>query len=153
MGEAPSISVRNRQRKIRVNVAELEKFAGDALKRCLRLKKDKRTDLRKLNAIYVWLVSDRRISRLHFQFFGVNSATDVITFHDGEIFISAETARRNAREFGNSLMSEIKLDIMHGLLHLHGFDDHEPADLRTMKNTQERILSCLGVQIGTVSQV
>jgi probable rRNA maturation factor len=149
----PEISVRNRQRKISVNVSELEKFAGNALKRCLRLKKGERTDLRKLNAVSVWLISDRRISRLHLQFFGDGSPTDVITFHDGEIFISVETTRRNARKFGNSLMSEIKLCIVHGLLHLHGFDDQGPADLRSMKNTQERILHSMDVQIGTFSQV
>ena len=149
----PEIAARNLQRKISVNVDELEKFARDALKRCLQLQKRKRTDLRKLNAIYVWLISDWRISRLHLQFFGESGATDVITFHDGEIFVSVETARRNAREFGNSLMSEIKLNIVHGLLHLHGFDDRQPADLRRMKNTQEKILRGMSVQIGTVSQV
>jgi len=149
----PEISVRNLQRKILVNVAELEKFAANAVRRCLQLQKRKRTDLRKLNAVFVWLISDWRISRLHLQFFGDSGPTDVITFHDGEIFISVETARRNAREFGNSLMSEIKLDIVHALLHLHGFDDQQPADLRVMRNTQEKILGCMGVQIGTVSQV
>jgi probable rRNA maturation factor len=149
----PEILVRNLQRKISVNVAELEKFARDALSRCLQLQKHKRTDLRKLNAVAVWLISDWRISRLHLQFFGDGAPTDVITFHDGEIFVSVETARRNAREFGNSLMSEIKLDIVHGLLHLHGFDDQEPGDRRRMKNTQEKILRCMRIRIGTVSQV
>ena len=149
----PEISVRNLQRKITVNVAELQKFSGDALKRCLRLKKGERTQLRKLNAVSVWIISNRRISRLHLQFFGDSSPTDVITFHDGEIFISVEATRRNARQFGNSLMSEIKLCIVHGLLHLHGFDDRQPADLRRMQNTQEKILRDMGVQIGTVSQV
>ena len=149
----PEISVRNLQRKISVNVSELEKFAANALERCLRLKKGERTNLRKLNAVFVWIISDRRISRLHLQFFGDSSPTDVITFHDGEIFISVETTRRNARKFGNSLMSEIKLCIVHGFLHLHGFDDRELADLKRMKNTQEKILRFMGVQIGTVSQV
>jgi probable rRNA maturation factor len=153
MGKTASVSVRNLQRKIEVNIFELQKFAGDALNRCLQLKKGKRTDLRKLNAIAVWLISDWRISRLHLKFLDESGSTDVITFHDGEIFISVETARRNARKFGNSLMSEVKLDILHGLLHLHGFDDRKAADLRRMKNTQEKILRCMGVQIGTVSQV
>jgi probable rRNA maturation factor len=144
------VSVRNLQRKTSVDIAELQKFSGDALKRCLRLQRGERTQLRKLNAVSVWIISDRRISRLHLQFFGDSSPTDVITFHDGEIFISVETTRRNARRFGNSLMSEIKLCIVHGLLHLHGFDDGEPADLRKMKNTQEKVLRCMGVQIGTL---
>ena len=149
----PDISVRNLQRKIPVNVSELEKFARDAVPRCLQLRKDKRTDLRKLNNIAVWLISDRRISRLHLQFLDKIGPTDVITFHDGEIFISVETARRNAREFSNSLTSEIKLNIVHALLHLHGFDDQKPADLRAMKNTQEKILRGMGVRIGVVSQL
>jgi probable rRNA maturation factor len=137
----PEISVRNLQRKTSVNIAELETFAADAVKRCLRLQKRKRTDLRKLREIFVWLISDRRISRLHLQFLGESGITDVITFHDGEIFISVETARLNAREFGNSLMNEIKLYIIHGLLHLHGFDDRTPAEARRMKTAQEKILS------------
>lgn len=148
-----TVSLRNLQRKIAVNVAKLEQFADDALKRCLQLKKGKRTNLRKLNAISVWLISDRRISKLHLQFFGDGSATDVITFHDGEIFISVETTRRNAREFGNSLMSEIKLCMVHGFLHLHGFDDRKPADLKRMKNAQEKILRNMGVHIGTIPKV
>ena len=53
----------------------------------------------------------------------------------------------------SSLMSEIKLDIVHGLLHMHGFDDRTPADARRMKNTQEKILRCMRIQIGIVSQV
>jgi probable rRNA maturation factor len=149
----PEISIGNRQRKISVNVSELETFAADAVERCLRLQKRKRTDLRKLREIFVWLISDRRISRFHLRFFGDKSPTDVITFRGGEIFISAETTQRNARQFGNSLMSEIKLCIVHGLLHLHGFDDRKPADLRRMKDTQEKILHRMGIQIGVVSQV
>ena len=147
------VSVGNVQRKIRVDLAELERFGGDALKRCLQLQKRKRTDLRKLKAIAVWLISDWRISRLHLQFFGDSAPTDVITFHDGEIFISVETARRSAREFGNSLMSEIKLYLVHALLHLHGFDDQTPTDLRRMKKAQEKILRSMNIRIGTVSQV
>lgn len=138
----PQISVRNLQRKRSIDIAELEKFAVNAVNCCLQLQKRRQTDLRKLRAIFVWLISDRRMSRLHRQFLGKSGPTDVMTFHDGEIFISVETARRYAREFGNSLMGEIKLDIVHGLLHLHGFDDRTPADAKRMKNRQEKILRC-----------
>jgi rRNA maturation RNase YbeY len=148
----PEITVRNRQRKIAVNVAELEHFAANALTRCLRLKKAESTQLRKLKAIAVWLISDRRISQLHLRFFHDRSPTDVITFQDGEIFISVETALRNAGIFRNSLVSEIKLDMVHAFLHLHGFDDRTPADLRRMHQTQERIVRAMGIQIGTVPQ-
>ena len=123
----PCISVRNLQRKIGVNVGELESFADSAVQRCLRLRKRKRSDLRKLREVFVWLISDRRIAVLHRQFLGQLGPTDVLTFQHGEIFISVETARRHARAFGNSLTRELELYIIHGLLHLHGFDDQTPG--------------------------
>ena len=138
----PRISVRNLQRKIRVNVGELETFAAAAVQRCLRLRKQKRTDLRNLREVFIWLISDRRMTLLHRQFLGKTEPTDVLTFQHGEIFISVETARRHARAFGNSLMRELKLYVVHGLLHLHGFEDRTPAEARKMKTAQEKILRC-----------
>jgi probable rRNA maturation factor len=136
----PEIMVRNLQRKIPVNVAELEKFAGDAVQNSLRLHQRQRTDLRRLNEIFIWLISDRRMARLHRKFLGQSGPTDVLTFQHGEIFISVDTAGRHARAFGNSLMRELKLYIVHGLLHLHGFDDQTPAQAGKMKTVQEKIL-------------
>src|ERR1043166_3078746 len=66
----PCISVRNLQRKIRVNVGELKTFAAGAVQRSLQLRKGKRNDLRRLREVFVWLVSDRRMVLLHRQFFG-----------------------------------------------------------------------------------
>ena len=137
--EFPRISVRNLQRKIPVNIGELETFAPGVVQRCLRLQKAKRTDLRKSGEIFVWLISDRRMAVLHRKFLGLSGPTDVLTFQHGEIFISVETARRNARAFKNSLMRELKLYIVHGLLHLHGFDDQRPSEARAMKAAQEKI--------------
>ena len=137
----PKVSVRNLQRKISVNVAGLQKFAVKALQNCLQLQKKKQTDLRKLRDIFVWLISDRRMSQLHRQFLGQTGPTDVLTFQHGEIFISVETAKQHSRVFANSLMHELQLYIVHGLLHLHGFDDRTPAGARKMKRMQERILS------------
>jgi len=137
----PEISVRNRQRKIPINVAGLQKFAVKAVQDCLQLQKEKQTDLRKLGEISVLLISDRRICQLHRQFLAQRGPTDVLTFQHGEIFISAETAKRHARLFENSIMRELQLYIVHGLLHLHGFDDRTPAGARKMKRMQERILS------------
>ena len=138
----PEITVRNLQRKISVAVAELEEFAGNAMRHCLQLHPRKRTDLRKLNEIFIWLVSDRRMALLHRKFLGQSGPTDVLTFQHGEIFISVDTARRHARAFGNSFLPELKLYIVHGLLHLHGFDDQSPVEARKMKNAQEKILRC-----------
>jgi probable rRNA maturation factor len=147
--------VRNVQRKITVNIAELESFAAHALEHCLQLQRQKPTDLRNLHEVFIWLISDRRMGLLHRKFLGQSGPTDVLTFQHGEIFISVETARRHARIFGeedtrrgrrvhgqgDSLMREIKLYIVHGLLHLHWFDDQTPAAARKMKTAQEKILS------------
>lgn len=137
----PEISVRNLQRKISVNVGDLERFAAKALRACLRLRKREPTDLARLSEIFIWLVSDRRIALLHRQFLNQTGPTDVLTFQHGEIFISVETARRHALVFGNSLARELRLYIVHGLLHLHGFDDRNRIDARTMERMQKRILT------------
>ena len=136
----PEITVQNFQRKIPINVAELEKFAGKAVQHSLQLRQRQRTDLRKLSEVFIWLISDRRMTLLHRKFLGQSGPTDVMTFQHGEIFISVDTARRHARAFGNSLLRELKLYIVHGLLHLHGFDDQTPAEARKMKKAQEKIL-------------
>jgi probable rRNA maturation factor len=137
----PEISVRNLQRIVPVKIGDLEKFAKRAVYCCIKIRRKKRTELMQLGDIFVWLTSDRRMSQLHRQFFGETGPTDVLTFQHGEIFISAETAKRHARLFGNSMMRELQLYIVHGLLHLHGFDDRTRAQARKMRRTQEKILS------------
>jgi probable rRNA maturation factor len=138
--ELPSIQVCNLQRAVPIKVPALNKFAVKGLELCLLLQKKKRTDLTKLREIFVLIVSDRRMAALHRQFLGESGPTDVITFSHGEIFISAETARRHARRFGNSLARELQLYVIHGLLHLHGFDDRTEAGARKMEVAQRRIL-------------
>lgn len=139
-GQTADIRVRNLQRRVPINAKSLEKFARKALPLCLKLRKTKATDLTKLREIFVLLVSDRRMASLHRQFLNESGPTDVITFSHGEIFISAETARRHARQFGKSLARELQLYVVHGLLHLHGLDDRNKVAARKMEVTQERIL-------------
>jgi probable rRNA maturation factor len=138
----PEISVRNLQRRIPVKLDGLQEFAARAVHRCLQSRKRKQTDLSKLPKIFVWLISDRRMSQLHRQFLGQTGPTDVLTFQHGEIFISVATAKRHARAFGNSLTRELQLYIVHGLLHLNGFDDRTQPGARKMKKAQEKILRC-----------
>jgi probable rRNA maturation factor len=135
-----AIRVRNLQRSVRLDAKSLEKFANKALPLCLTLRKEKTTDLTKPREIFVLIISDRRMASLHRQFLNQSGPTDVITFSHGEIFISAETAQRHARQFGNTLACELQLYIVHGLLHLHGFDDRNERDARRMEKIQEEIL-------------
>jgi probable rRNA maturation factor len=70
---------------------------------------------------------------------GVPGATDVITFDYGEIVVSADTAKRCATEHGHGVREELGLYIIHGLLHLNGYDDLEPRPRARMHRVQERI--------------
>ena len=129
----------NRQRGMRVPLAALQEFAQRALRECLKIPRKKLGGLASLAALNVILVSNRRMAELHRRFLHLPGTTDVITFQHGEIFVSAETARTHARRFGNSLEAELRLYITHGLLHLHGFDDKEPADAAEMERVQEKL--------------
>jgi len=137
----PEITVRNLQRKVPVHVVDLEMFARNAAELCLRLPRRKKTDLAQLREISVLIVSDRKIASLHRQFMNESGPTDVITFQHGEIFVDVESARRNARRFGNAFERELRLYVVHGLLHLHGFDDRNAASARRMRVVQRKILA------------
>jgi probable rRNA maturation factor len=91
--------------------------------------------------VSVTLVSDRRMAHLHQRFLKEAGPTDVITFQHGEIVISAETARCQARAFRTSLDHELRLYIAHGLLHLRGLDDKTSAGAAEMKRLPEKLVS------------
>lgn len=129
-----SIFVHNRQRAIKFNVASLQAFAERAVGDVSKVK------TLSLSDIDVVLISDKRMSALHRRFMNIAGPTDVITFQHGEIFISVETARRQARELGASTAQEIELYIVHGLLHLAGFDDNTADAARVMRRMQARIV-------------
>jgi len=142
------ITVYNRQRAIRVRIQALQPFAERALIECLKIRRSKGTDLERLGEVSVILVSDRTIAGLHRKFLQLAGPTDVITFQHGEIFVSVETARRNARRFRNSFEQEVRLNIAHGLLHLHGFTDKSPGDVAKMELVQKRVLEAVTKGIG-----
>jgi probable rRNA maturation factor len=135
---SPSIAVHNRQRAIKIDIARLRAFAERALQLSLKLRAEK-ARLPKLSHIDVILVSNRRMSKLHRQFLQIDGPTDVITFQHGEIFISVETARRQADAFRSTILKEIQLYLVHGLLHLRGFDDKAPFHAKAMRTVQGRI--------------
>lgn len=137
------ITVRNRQRRVAVDLSVLQTFAERALAKCQTLTRSKRAPLKELPEIDVILVSDRRIAEIHRRFMNEPGPTDVITFQHGEIFISTETAKRQARAFRTTFHHELRLYLVHGLLHLQGFDDKTPAGAAEMKRVQERIVAAL----------
>lgn len=140
MKRAPTICVRNLQRKIRVDAAELEPFARRALERVRMLRKKPPSALQRVREISILLVGNRRMASLHRRFLGEPGPTDVLTFEHGEIFIAPEVARAQARQFGQSLGRELRLYIVHGLLHLHGFSDTGVEARRKMQAAEAKVL-------------
>ena len=128
---------------MRVPLPALQEFARRALRECLKIRRKKTSALVELEDLSIILVSDRRMAELHRRFLDLSGPTDVITFQHGEIFVSAETARSHARRFGNSLEREIRLYIAHGLLHLHGFDDRDPAGAAEIERAQEKLVAAV----------
>jgi probable rRNA maturation factor len=105
----------------RIQKAALETFVKQAQK-AVGLRGD----------ISVLLADDEELEHLNTAFRGKNKPTDVLSFpadefakaHAGDIAISLETAARQAAKFGHSLQNEVKILLLHGLLHLNGMD-HE----------------------------
>jgi probable rRNA maturation factor len=139
-----SIVVSNRQRAMQIDLRSLREFAAAALIECLKLQKRKLGALVDLPEVNVVLVSDKRIAEIHRQFMNDPTPTDVITFDHGEIVISTQTAKRQARQFGTSLVHELRLYLVHGLLHLSGFDDKTRRGAAEMRRVQERVVSRVG---------
>ncbi|HUV31039.1 MAG TPA: rRNA maturation RNase YbeY [Acidobacteriota bacterium] len=99
------------------------------------------------------LTTDRRIRKLNREFLGKDSATDVLSFNIddpqsrrsvfGEIYISVDTAARQARQHGASLAREYLRLIGHGLLHLFGYDHEKKRPAARMRQREDYYLSRL----------
>ncbi len=136
--------VQNRQRKVRFDLRWLRQMAEIALEKCLPECANGQFALRSLPEVEVTVVSNRTIARVHAQFMNIPGATDVITFEHGEIVIGAGTALVHSRDYGQPLEHELALYLIHGLLHLNGYDDRTEAERKRMHRVQDRVMkSCL----------
>jgi probable rRNA maturation factor len=141
----------NRQRRVPVAIPPLRKFYERA-----------RQELGfAAESVTIELISDGAMARLNETYRKKRGPTDVLSFsangagekngthaphaHEyvGDIAISPETARRNARRFSRSLPEEIRILILHGMIHLAGFD-HE-TDRGEMDRLERRLRKRLGV--------
>ena len=105
-------------------------------------------------------VSRREIRSLNRQYLHRDYVTDVLAFDlrdrhrpgevNGDIAICVDMALRNAKAYQTSLDRELVLYVAHGILHLLGFDDHSPRDIRAMREKEQEILDYLGSKTGRV---
>ena len=119
----------------------LELSGRKAMEKVMELAGSRATELRKLPEIEVSLLDDAGIADVHLRFMDIPGATDVITFEHGEIHISVETAKHQAQDFGNAFERELMLYIVHGLLHLAGYDDQTDEERALMDELQQSILT------------
>lgn len=142
MKTAPELVWTNRQRAVRSKQLRLD-VVRTAVQRAwpqIVEAECRGSVLNRLPEIFFVLVSDARIAALHDEFMQDPTPTDVITFLHGEIVMSAETARREARRRGLPLPEEIARYAVHGLLHLAGWSDGDPGAAADMRVMQEKIL-------------
>ncbi len=109
--------------------------------------------------VEVLLTSDAEIKRLNKAFRGKNKATDVLSFPApaeaegvaGDLAVSLDTAARQAAEHGHSLRDEVRILLLHGLLHLAG-EDHE-TDSGEMAERERELRKQLKLPLGLIERV
>src|SRR5262245_55094483 len=103
--------------------------------------------------IILAFVDNPTIHRLNKQFLNHDEPTDVLSFPmsgvnarklEGEIVIGAEVAKAQAEERGHEIGAELGLYVIHGLLHLCGYDDHDDSDIQKMRERERHYLAKLG---------
>ncbi|WP_166443064.1 rRNA maturation RNase YbeY [Phragmitibacter flavus] len=139
----PRLSLHAHYRGQPLHLAHWRKLAKAALAPCLAQLKFPEAPLATLEEIEISLISDPAIADVHAQFLDDPTPTDVITFHHGEILISLDTAARQAQEHSHPYEREVALYLIHGLLHLAGWNDIDPEERRQMHQHQNRILDNL----------
>ena len=111
------------------------------------------------------LVADARIRDFNKRFRRRDQATDVLSFPDaaprasapaprslGDIVISTQTARRQALAAGHPYATELKVLALHGLLHLLGYDHHDPSDRGRMARLERRLRAKGGLSAGLIER-
>lgn len=139
------IDIRNLQDKVRFNEKQIKKCAETVL----MAMGENRSELS------ILLVTDSYIRNLNFKYRHADSATDVLAFPMrtgngaskeglvlGDVVVSIETAKREAERRNIAMLQEICLYIIHGILHLLGYDDQKPADKKKMKTKERELLDC-----------
>lgn len=133
--------------------ADQEPFVADEeIRRAVQaaLRHGQRDELR----VQVVLCSEGALTSLHERFLDDSTPTDVITFDLGEdgddapsaeIYVSVDMAKRVAAEYLQSVENELLLYVVHGTLHLCGFDDHEEDERRRMRLAEAAVFEALGV--------
>ena len=105
------------------------------------------SEVRKLGDINVIFCSDNYILDVNMKYLGHDYFTDIITFDYcegnklvGDLFISIDSVRKNARDYGVEFEEELNRVMVHGILHLIGYDDHTEEQVKEMRGKEDYYL-------------
>ena len=108
------------------------------------------SESRRLGNINVIFCSDNYILDMNLKYLSHDYFTDIITFDycekdilSGDLFISVDSVRENSVFYGTEFSEELDRVIVHGLLHLIGYDDHTPEDQAEMRGKENYYLEIL----------
>jgi rRNA maturation RNase YbeY len=104
-----------------------------------------------ISSLSIVFLNSEGIKEINKQYLNHDFSTDIITFNysgdnkdlDGEIFISIEDALENSKRFGCTVDNELFRLIIHGLLHMVGFDDHTIPERNVMTKNENKYLTVL----------
>ena len=106
------------------------------------------SEIRRLGDISIIFCSDNFILDINIKYLQHDYFTDIITFDycegdtvSGDLFISVDSVRENASFYGVEFADELNRVIVHGILHLIGYDDHSEEDIREMRDKENYYLS------------
>jgi rRNA maturation RNase YbeY len=110
--------------------------------------RQEKKELISLNYVFC---SDAFLLDLNIKYLHHNSYTDIITFNNAEnsshiisdVFISVERVRDNSKNFNTPFLEEIHRVMIHGLLHLFGYNDKKRSEIETMRKKEDYYLSLL----------
>lgn len=105
------------------------------------------SEIRRLGDISIIFCSDNYILDVNMKYLSHDYFTDIITFDycegktlSGDLFISIDSVRENASFYGSEFSDELNRVIVHGLLHLIGYDDHNEKDRKIMREKENYYL-------------
>ena len=106
------------------------------------------SEIRRIGNISIVFCSDNYVLDINQKYLQHDYFTDIITFDycdedrlSGDLFISVDSVRENSVEFGTDFKDELNRVIIHGLLHLVGYDDHTEKDIKLMRSKENYYLS------------
>lgn len=107
-----------------------------------------KSEIRRLGQITIIFCSDNYILDINQKYLGHDYFTDIITFDycegdrlSGDLFISVDSVRENSIEFGTDFKDELNRVIVHGILHLIGYDDSSEEEIAQMRSKENYYLS------------